>query len=113
MQAPLPLGIGQSGQSPCENAGFACLYALQALPVSETLVIQTHIATCPDCQRELESLLSVIDRFVAWPTDLLRPPRSLQARLALRIAGDAGDGLVLPRAPQRSEPEWEQVAPGI
>src|SRR3546814_4461900 len=47
---------------------------------------EAHIASCPDCQRELESLRPVVDRFVAWPTDVLRPTTSLQARLALRIA---------------------------
>ena len=52
--------------------------------------IQAHIASCPDCQRELESLRPVIHRFVSWPTDVLRPATSLQARLALRIAEETG-----------------------
>jgi len=55
----------------------------------------------------------VVNRFVSWPTDLLRPPRSLQARLALRIAEETGKEPVLPPPPRWSEPEWEQVAPGI
>ena len=46
-------------------------------------------------------------------SDLLRPPRSLQARLALRIAEETGKEPVLPPPPRWSEPEWEQVAPGI
>jgi len=55
----------------------------------------------------------VVDRFVSWPTDVLRPPASLQGRLALRIAEKTGKQPVLPPTRQWSEPEWEQVAPGI
>ena len=55
----------------------------------------------------------MVDRFVSWPTDVLRPTTSLQARLALRIAEETGKPPVLPPARQWSEPEWEQVAPGI
>jgi anti-sigma factor ChrR (cupin superfamily) len=55
----------------------------------------------------------VINRFVAWPTDVLRPTTSLQGRLALRIAEETGKQPVLPPAGQWCEPEWEQVAPGI
>ena len=32
----------------------------------------------------------MVDRFVSWPTDVLRPTTSLQARLALRIAEETG-----------------------
>jgi hypothetical protein len=97
----------------CEQGELACAYALQALPASEIGAAEAHIASCPDCQRELESLGPVVSRFVSWPTDLLRPPRSLQARLALRIAEETGKEPVLPPPPRWSEPEWEQVAPGI
>lgn len=45
--------------------------------------------------------------------DVLLPPASLQARLASRIAAETGGGPVLPAAPRWSEPEWEEVAPGI
>lgn len=97
----------------CEKAELACAYALQALPASEVPAVQAHIASCPDCQRELESLRSVVDGFVSWPTDVLRPTASLQARLASRIAEETGKQPDLPRARQASEPDWEQVAPGI
>jgi anti-sigma factor ChrR (cupin superfamily) len=83
------------------------------LAPSEVAAAEAHIASCPDCQRELESLRPVVDRFVSWPTDVLRPTASLQARLALRIAGETGKPPVLPPARRWSEPEWEQVAPGI
>ena len=41
----------------------------------------------------------MVDRFVSWPTDVLRPTTSLQARLALRIAEETGKQPVLPPAP--------------
>ena len=97
----------------CEQSEAIGAYALQVLPTSEMAAAEAHIATCPDCQRELESLRPVVDRFVSWPTDVLRPTTSLQARLALRIAEETGKQPVLPSPGQWSEPDWEQVAPGI
>jgi anti-sigma factor ChrR (cupin superfamily) len=97
----------------CEQSEATCAYAAQALAASEVAAAETHIATCPDCQRELESLCPVVNRFVSWPTDVLRPTTSLQERLALRIAEETGKQPVLAPARQWSEPEWEQVAPGI
>jgi anti-sigma factor ChrR (cupin superfamily) len=97
----------------CERADVTWAYALLILPASEGVEAEAHIASCLDCQRELEAMRAVVDQFVFWPTDLLRPTSSLQARLALRIAEESGKQPVLPSAPQWSEPEWEQVAPGI
>src|SRR6202030_35549 len=85
----------------------------QVLPTSEVAAAEAHIASCRDCQDELASLRPVIDRLVAWPTDVLRPPTSLQARLALRIAAETGKPPVRPSTERWSEPEWEQVAAGI
>jgi anti-sigma factor ChrR (cupin superfamily) len=96
----------------CAQSEVTCAYAAQALAASEVAAAEAHIAACPDCQRELEGLRPVVDRFVAWPTDVLRPTTSLQARLARRIAEETGKP-VPPPAPQWHEPEWEQVAPGI
>jgi len=97
----------------CESAELTCAYAAEALSASEIAAAEAHIAACPDCQRELASLRPVIDRFVSWPTDVLRPTASLQGRLAFRIAAETGKQPVLPPARQWSEPEWERVAPGI
>jgi hypothetical protein len=99
--------------SRCEMTELACAYALRVLSTSELPASRAHIASCLDCQRELESLRPVVDRFVSWPTDVLRPTTSLQARLALRLAEETGKPLVLPPARRWSEPEWEQVAPKI
>jgi anti-sigma factor ChrR (cupin superfamily) len=99
--------------NPCEGAEAAYAYALKAQPASELPEIQAHVATCPDCRRELESLRPVLDRFVSWPTDVLRPTTSLQARLALRIAEETGEQAVPLPARRWAEPEWEHVAAGI
>jgi anti-sigma factor RsiW len=97
----------------CAQSEVTSAYALQVLPAGEVAGAEAHIAACPDCRRELESLRPVIDRFVSWPTDVLRPTASLQARLAHRIAEETGKPLVPPPVRQWSEPDWEQVAPGI
>jgi anti-sigma factor ChrR (cupin superfamily) len=100
-------------QNSCEQSEVTCAYAAQALPASEVAAAEVHIASCPDCQAELESVRPVVNRLVSWPTDVLRPTTSLQGRLALRIAEETGKPPVLPPARQWSEPEWEQVVPGI
>src|SRR5437764_15067217 len=101
----------------CENTEVTCAYAAQALAASEVAAAEAHIAACPECQRELQSLRPVVDRFVAWPIDVLRPTTSLQARLARRIAEETGKEPALPPAPQGEqawcEPEWEQIEPGV
>jgi len=103
----------QSSSSRCERAELACACALQILSPNEVAEVEAHIASCPDCRQELESLRPVVDSFVAWPTDVLRPTASLQARLALRIAEETGKAPVPPPAPWWSEPAWGEVAPGI
>lgn len=95
----------------CVHSETTCAYAVQALTASEAADAERHIASCPVCQGELESLRPVLDSFVSWPTDILRPAASLEARLAERISGAAGQTF-LPARPW-SEPEWDQVAPGI
>ena len=100
-------------QNRCAQSPVTCAYAAQALSENEAAAAEVHIASCSDCQRELESLRPVINRFICWPTDVLRPTTSLQERLARRIAEDSGKAPVPPPPRQWSEPEWEQVAPGI
>src|SRR5437868_3418934 len=100
-------------QDRCAQSEVTCAYAAQALAAHEIAAAEAHIASCPECQRELEGLRPVVDSFVSWPTDVLRPTRSLQARLALRIAEETGKRPVLPPTQRWSEPEWEPVAPGI
>ncbi|MBV9966633.1 MAG: zf-HC2 domain-containing protein, partial [Alphaproteobacteria bacterium] len=74
----------------CAQSEVTCAYAARALAPSEIAAAEAHIAVCPDCRRELASLGPVVDRFVSWPADILRPTTSLEARLALRIAEETG-----------------------
>ena len=105
------MSISQSDR--CQKSELTSAYALEALSASEAAAAEAHIASCADCQRELDSLRPVVERFVSWPTDILRPPTSLHAQLSLRIAAETGKEPVQPRPRQWSEPEWQQVAPGI
>ena len=97
----------------CEQLELVSAYAMRALPSSELHAMEAHISSCAHCRRELQLLGPVLDAFVSWPTDVLRPVASLQERLARRIAGDTGTEPVLPPSRQWSEPEWENVAPKI
>jgi quercetin dioxygenase-like cupin family protein len=103
----------RSNLNHCEMSELTCAYALHVLPTGEETEIQEHITSCSDCQREVESFRPLLNRFVSWPTDVLRPTTSLQVDLALRIAEETGEQPVLPLARQWSEPQWEQVAAGI
>lgn len=88
------------------------LYALQALPAGEVPVVEAQIAGCTDCRNDLEALRPIVNAFVSWPTDVLRPSTSLWDRLTDRIAVETGQpALAAPTRPV--EPEWEQAAPGI
>jgi anti-sigma factor ChrR (cupin superfamily) len=86
---------------------------MQMLPPNEAAAVTAHIESCAECRQELDALRSVADRFVFWPTNVLRPSASLRERLARRIAADTGETAVLPPARQWHEPAWEEVAPGI
>ena len=111
------IGGMQTSPSPdlnrCEHSEATCAYAMQVLPAGQVPAAEAHIAMCRECRRELKGLRPVVDRFVAWPTDVLRPAVSLHTRLAQRIAEESGREPLPPPAPRWSEPEWEQVAPGI
>jgi anti-sigma factor ChrR (cupin superfamily) len=98
--------------SSCKESEATHAYALQALPRGEAAAADAHIASCPACQRDLEGLEALVDNFIVWPTDVLRPSPSLQMRLAERLAGK-GKPPLPPPARQWSEPDWKEVAPGI
>jgi len=89
------------------------LYVLQTLPPDEARAAEAQIAACDDCRREAEALRPLVDAFVAWPTDVLRPSASLRTRLVERVAAEAGGKPVPAAPPTWKEPDWEEVAPGI
>jgi hypothetical protein len=97
----------------CDQAERVPEYVLHALPASEVPVVEAHISVCAECRQELEMLRPIVDFFVSWPTDVLCPSPSLWGRLARRIAAETGEEPVVPPTRQWSEPEWEEVAPGI
>jgi anti-sigma factor ChrR (cupin superfamily) len=103
-------GSDQHGQDYAERV---FLYALQALPSGEAAVVGGHIAGCPECRQEMETLRPVIDSFASWPTDVLRPSVPLWERLAQRIAAETGGEPMLPSPERWPEPEWKPAAPGI
>src|SRR6266853_1765069 len=103
----------KSGQHDREHLDLVFLYALQALPSNEILVVEAHISSCADCRQEIETLRPIIGSFVSWPTDVLRPSISLWGRLAQRIAEETGKAPVLAPSQLPARPEWEEVAPGI
>jgi anti-sigma factor ChrR (cupin superfamily) len=100
-------------QEHCAQSELVCAYAVQALPAAEVPRIEAHLSACEHCRCELEALRPALDALVAWPADVLRPTASLQARLARRIAADAGGDPLPPPPRQWREPDWEEVAPGI
>jgi anti-sigma factor ChrR (cupin superfamily) len=89
------------------------LYALRALPSVEVPVVEARISACADCRQEMETLRPIVDSFVSWPIDVLRPSASLWERLARRIAAETGGEPVVPSPHRGAEPEWEESAPGI
>ena len=97
---------------PCEHSEVPCAYAARALPENEISPALAHIVACSECRQEMAALSEVVDSFVSWPTNILRPAESLRAELALQIAHGSGRAAALPTPPKWPEPEWEQVAPG-
>jgi len=101
------------GTDRCGHSEITCTYLLQALSPPEIAAAEAHIASCADCQRELKSLRPLVDRFAAWPTDVLRAAPSLRDRLANRLTEEISEVSAPPSRRSWSEPEWQQVAPGI
>src|SRR2546430_17052240 len=89
------------------------LYALQALPSSERPGVEAHISVCAECRQEMETLRPIIDAFVSWRTDVLRPSASLWERLTPRIAAETGREPVAPAPQGRTEAEWEEADRGM
>jgi ChrR Cupin-like domain len=102
-----------SGEHDRDHLDVVFLHALQTLPASEVPVVEAQISACAECRQEMETLRPIIEAFVAWPTDVLRPSASLWERLARRIASETGQAPLVPAPQRRAGPEWEEVAPGI
>lgn len=97
----------------CIQLAHVYAYAMQALSPADATSIEAHLSSCSQCRDELDTLRPVVDSFVSWPTDVLRPTTSLHGRLARRIAAETGGEPVVPPAQKWQEPEWDEVSPGI
>jgi anti-sigma factor ChrR (cupin superfamily) len=97
----------------CDQSAQIAAYVMQALAPDEAAAIETHLASCSQCQQELETLRPVVNSFAFWPTNVLRPAAPLHERLAARIAADTGAPARVPPIPDWVEPAWAEVAPGI
>jgi anti-sigma factor ChrR (cupin superfamily) len=102
-----------SSTSRCDQSERLAVYAVDALPANEAGAMEAHLAVCADCRSELAALRPVVAAFASWPVDVLRPRSDLRSGLAERIAVETGGEPVTPALPQWTEPEWEDVAPGI
>jgi quercetin dioxygenase-like cupin family protein len=96
-----------------EHLDLVFLYTLHALPAGERPDVEALISACSSCRRELETLRPVVDSFVYWENNVLRPSRSLWGRLAQRIAQESGPPRVVAPSVLPPKSEWEQAAPGI
>ena len=96
-----------------DHADLVFMYALEALPADETVVVKRRIVACPACRQEMETLRPIVDSLSAWPSDVLRPSASLWERLAARVAEARADAPLPPSTERWAEPEWKEAAPGI
>src|SRR5204863_8835409 len=96
-----------------EHLDLVFQFVLQTLPLREMASVEAQISSCEDCRQEIEMLRPVIQSFVGWSTDVLRPAESLWGRLAQRIAGETATPPFVTPFESRIKPEWEEAAPGI
>jgi quercetin dioxygenase-like cupin family protein len=96
--------------SGCDRTEHVVELVMNVLPAGERSAFEAHVHECVACREELEALRPVVDGFVDWPTDVLRPAAPLWGRLAERIGAAAS---TVPDARWADEPEWNEVAPGI
>jgi quercetin dioxygenase-like cupin family protein len=96
-----------------EHLDRVFLFVLRALPPDELASVEAQISSCEDCRQEIETLRPVVQSFVGWSTDVLRPAESLWLRLTNRIASEGGAQPFVPPFDAPVQPEWEEAAPGI
>lgn len=96
-----------------ELADLLTQHALGLLARDEAAAVEQHATTCAECHAELASLRAVADKFVDWPTDVVRAPRPLWDRIAASV-GIAPEIVPAPPPPATPAlPGWITAAPGI
>lgn len=107
MTAQAPLGLT------CDDArDLLPAYALEILEPEEAAAVRTHLASCPDCQRELQQFDGVVDALATAPAPA-PPPPNLRARLLeeIRVAPGVGLPPVLPSSIGRVAPPTVVAVP--
>ena len=94
-----------------DHSELMALHALKILPSSDTVLVETLLSSCPECQRELQSLRPAASTLASGPPELLSPSASVWERLSDRVSAETGDQPV--PALRQAAPEWQDVAPGI
>lgn len=89
-------------------------YALGALDVEEQILVDAHLARCPECRAELESYQPVVAS-LAFAANGCEPGRDLRDRVLSRIAAGPLDSTAIPGQPRRqrsliSLPAWALAA---
>jgi anti-sigma factor ChrR (cupin superfamily) len=105
--------MSSSDEPRCEHTESVPLYVAHALPEHEAAQMRAHIGMCSVCREELAAFDTVVETFASWPMDVLRPTTATWSALADRIAKETGRQPVRPTSRGWSEPEWEEVAPGL
>jgi len=109
-------------QHRCERRDLVGPYALAALERDEAELMDAHLPTCAECQREYQALRPVTSTLTAWRAQTLPLPEPLWDRLAKRIASeprqrnDQKVDIPSPSNPPARgwpEPRWMEAAPGI
>jgi RNA polymerase sigma-70 factor (ECF subfamily) len=95
----------------CDRTEALYEYVMRATSPDEAADVESHLAGCAQCARELEELRRVVDALEGWGSDILRPPPTVRGRLARRFPAQDGDQRAAP--PPQPEPPWRQAAPGI
>lgn len=102
----------------CERTELVGPYALAALELAETKLMEAHLPTCAECQHEYRMLTPVTRALTAWraqATSLVSAWTRLREYIASRDRQDRGVPLeaALPTALEWPEPQWREAAPGI
>ena len=102
----------------CERRDLVGPYALAALEREETELMDAHLPTCAECQREYQALRPVTSTLSAWRAQTLPSPEPLWDQLAKRIASEPRQKADVahssnPPALGWPEPRWMEAAPGI
>jgi anti-sigma factor ChrR (cupin superfamily) len=106
------MSSASNGRGP-QHPELLSLHALETLPAGEKAAVEAHVAQCAECRSEMESLRRVVDSFVAWRKDILRPTAPLWERVARRVSEETGEEPMRDLAQDWKEPEWKEAAPGL